>query len=313
MSLDSDARKYMELENSAMKESLQGMDIELYRKAAIELALGSERERMESIADHEITGDGLFVREYVPPRLGSTGAILLIHGGGFVFGSVEEYDPFARALSNQLGTRIFSVEYRLAPEYPFPSGAEDCVLAYEWLLSRADTFGISPDDILLLGDSAGGALCGYVSRKSVLRRIKKPAGQVLLYPMIGDPAGSESMRLYDRDYLLRSEDIEWFLRQYLQSQEHRLNPDFILTEPGQMAGYPATMVISAEFDPLRDSGESYASALMESGVRCISLRANGMVHGFMTNYELIPQSRLYLEMEGTFARSCFARSEERPL
>ena len=295
MALDPDVKKFLE-----MMKSMPPFDPNMPVGKARELELSEmarmPREEVNSLTEHKIPGSRIWLREYVPSKSAFTGALLFIHGGGYVFGSVETYDPFVRHFCNLSGMRIFSLEYRLAPENKFPAAHDDSFAAYQWLLNNSSDLKLDPGRISVMGDSAGGSLAAYVTHKSVASKTYAPASQVLLYPALGDSTSTASFRENGSGYLLTKEMMTWFGEQYRNSSiSEEARRKYHVQPEGNPESFPLSIVVTAEYDPLRDAGEQYAESMMRFGAKVVALRANGMIHGFMTNYLMIRQAEEYLK------------------
>jgi acetyl esterase len=214
--------------------------------------------------DHELPGTGpdVPVRIYWPSRSEPLPAVIIYHGGGFVFGGIESYDPLARRLCNALGAVVINVGYRLAPEDPYPAAPEDCFAAYRWVRSTAKDLGVDPERIAVLGDSAGANLSSVVCLMSRDRGIPLPACQVLLCPTV-DPHFTEST--HDRE-LTPPGGRDWWWKEYLGLAFDRPEAYATPLRAEDLSGLPPALVITAEYDELRDEGNAYADALHAAGV-----------------------------------------------
>jgi acetyl esterase len=207
--------------------------------------------------------------------------VLFIHGGGFVLGSVETHDNQARSICRATRSVVVSLDYRLAPETQFPGPVQDSYAALQWVAENVGDLGGDPERIAVAGDSAGGNLAAVTA---LLARDAGPAvcAQLLIYPVVDfDPDHPYPSRVDNAEgYFLTSEDMEWFSGNYVpagtDSHDPRLSP---LRAPS-LAGLPPAVVLTAEFDPLRDEGEAYAAALAEAGVEVHHHRFDGLIHGF---------------------------------
>ncbi|MCL4451221.1 MAG: alpha/beta hydrolase [Candidatus Thermoplasmatota archaeon] len=295
MTLDPDVKKFLEV-MKGMPSFDPSMPVEKARELELSEMASMQREDVKSIAEHKIPGSSIWLREYVPSKSASNGALLYIHGGGYVFGSVETYDPFVRHFCNLSGMRIFSLEYRLAPDNKFPAAHDDSFAAFQWLLNNASTLKVDPRRISVMGDSAGGSLAAYVTHKSVASKTVAPASQILIYPALGDSTLTESFRENGSGYLLTTEMMAWFWEQYRgQGIPEEELQGYQVKPVGDPESFPLSIVVTAQYDPLRDAGEQYAGGMMQFGAKVLSLRANGMIHGFMTNYVMIPTADEYLK------------------
>ncbi|GGS76980.1 putative lipase/esterase [Planobispora rosea] len=223
------------------------------------------------------TAGGVPVRIYRPEEDGRPlPAIVYFHGGGWVFGSVARNDALARDLAARNGAVVVSVDYRLAPEHPFPAAADDAWTAVRDVFARPGAYGADPERIAVCGDSAGGnvaAVAAWLARDAGLRL----AHQVLVYPVLDVAMDTPSYRAYATGFGLGADEMAWFVAQYGgDPADPRLAPLRLADKAGLA---PAT-VITAECDPLCDEGESYAARLAEAGVPVELRRYAGAVHGF---------------------------------
>ncbi len=240
--------------------------------------------------DIEVPGPNgpLPARVYRPDDEGKVPTIVFMHGGGFVIGDIETHDNQCRMVCREVGAVVVSVAYRLAPEAPFPAGVEDAVAATRWIAEHIADFGGDPDRLAIAGDSAGGNLAAVVAQ--VLRDEGGPrlAAQLLVYPST-DFAGDYPSRAENAEgYFLTLADMEWFANHYVGEAsdlaDRRLSP--LLAE--DLAGLPPAVVVTAEYDPLRDEGEAYAHALEREGVPVTLRRYDGLIHGFFDLGALSP-------------------------
>jgi acetyl esterase len=229
-----------------------------------------------SVEDRTIPGPAgdLPVRIYRPNGDGVVPTVVMFHGGGWVVGDLDTHDNTARALCRDCGAVVVSVDYRLAPEAPFPAAVEDALAATRWAAGN-DSLGGGP--LAVAGDSAGGNLAAVVCQQ--LRSGPAIAAQLLIYPGV-DVAGDYPSREENGvGYFLDTATMVWFLQQYATPGDFadvRLSP--LLDE--DLTGMPPAVVVTAEFDPLRDEGEAYAARLEQAGVPVTLRRFDGMIHGF---------------------------------
>jgi acetyl esterase len=215
------------------------------------------------------------MRIYRPADAGPHPTLMFIHGGGFVIGDLDTYDAQCRVLCARVGAVVASVDYRLAPEHPFPAGVEDALAALEWVAEN-----VAEDGLAIGGDSAGGNLSA-VTAQAWRGRSPALAAQLLLYPATDMLTERPSMLENAEGYLLTRDDMDWFRNHYLGGDESlpsdpRVSP--ALAE--DLAGLPPALVYTAQYDPLRDDGDAYAEALAKAGVPVIHRRFDGLVHGF---------------------------------
>lgn len=227
--------------------------------------------------------------------------IVFFHGGGWVTGDINSYHQVCAALALYTGCKVASVDYRLAPEHKFPLGFNDCyAVAKYFFLNAGELFGISPDRVILMGDSAGGNLAAAVSLKARDTRDFNPKRQVLIYPSVnnthGEDAPYESVRTNGKDYILTTQRIQEYMELYMQTEEDLLNPYFAPLCAADFSNQPATLIITAEFDPLRDEGEDYGEKLRAGGSTVVVYRMEQAIHGFFSLSAGMPQVKKSYEM-----------------
>jgi acetyl esterase len=220
-------------------------------------------------------------RIYRPDRDGPVPTMAFFHGGGFVIGDIETHDDQARLLCRDVGMVVVSIDYRLAPEHPFPAGFEDCLAATKWVGDNVGSLGGDPDRIVVGGDSAGG---NFAATVALATRESGPrlAAQFLIYPGVDfvEDADYPSRQENAEGYFLTAEDIVWFGEQYVPAGTDPTDPRLSPIRAADLAGAPPAVIGTAEFDPLRDEGEAYGKALANAGVEVRLQRYDGMIHGF---------------------------------
>jgi acetyl esterase len=274
MPLDPDLAKLLAILDRIGVRSLGEGTVEQARAAFERLTIGSRRPettpQVGSVQDAD--ADGIPVRIYRPDGDPAPTAIVFFHGGGFVIGSIETHDVQARNLCCRTGAVVVSVGYRLAPESPWPAAVEDCLAATEWALERFDRVAVA-------GDSAGGNLAAVVAQQ--LR--DRIAAQLLIYPAVDlaeDDDGRYPSRVENAEgYFLTEADMRFFEATYAATAQDRRDPRMSPLY-GELAGLPPAVLVTAEFDPLRDEGDAYAAALRDAGVTVEHRRYDGLIHGF---------------------------------
>jgi acetyl esterase len=250
------------------------------------------------VEDRKIPGPAgdVPVRVYTPFDAKDTTlpALVFFHGGGFVIGDLETHDDLCRCLANGSGCRVIAVDYRLAPEHPFPAAVDDCLAVTRYVAAHAAEFGIDPARLAVGGDSAGGNLAAVISQIAKLDA-NTPAisFQLLIYPVtqLGAAADTPSMRDNGKGYFLEKEGMDWFTRCYAPDHKHRTDPRLSPLLCADMKDLPPAYVVTAGFDPLRDEGRDYADKLDAAGVPVTYVNYPGMVHGFFSMRGLIPKAR----------------------
>ena len=255
-------------------------------------ASGGEPEPVGEVTDLTIAGPGgeLPLRLYRPASGRPRPALLYFFGGGWVLGTIDTADGVSRSLANSSGALVVVPGYRLAPEHPFPAAIDDCYAALRWVAGHAAEIGADPARLAVGGDSAGGNLAAAVALRA---RADGPAlaGQLLVYPNTDQLADDESMRAADDPYLFNRRSVAWYRQHYLASPADAANPLASPLRAESLAGLPPALVITAEYDPLRDQGEAYARRLADDGVPVELRRYQGMVHGFFTMAGTVAASR----------------------
>jgi len=234
----------------------------------------------------DLTVDGaagpLRARHYASPG-GGAGRPLLVffHGGGWVVGDLDSHDQPCRLLSRYADVHVLSVDYRLAPEHPFPAGIDDAVASFAWAVAHAAELGADPSRVAVGGDSAGGNLAAVVAQVTRDTGATQPAAQLLIYPGADASRDRPSKNLFADGYFLSRADMDWFLDHYcpgVDRHDPRVSP---LLHP-DLSGLAPAVVSTAAFDPLRDEGEAYAAALRVAGVPTVLRRATGLVHAYFS-------------------------------
>jgi acetyl esterase len=230
-----------------------------------------------------LTVNGHRARHYAPPEdAGPRPLLLFFHGGGFVVGDVDTHDAPCRILCRHAGVHVLSVEYRLAPEHPFPGYVEDALAAYEWARAHGRELG-ADGRVAVGGDSAGGNLAAVVAQET-----RSVDAQLLIYPAVDASRRRRSRELFGQGFLLTDELMTWYFGHFLEPGADPADPRRSpLLAPGLSNLAPA-LVITAGFDPLRDEGEAYAAALAAAGNRVVARRFSGLTHVFINCVGISP-------------------------
>jgi acetyl esterase len=240
---------------------------------------------MERVEDRTVPGPAgdIPIRVYTPIDRASGGVIAFFHGGGWVLSGLDGHDSLARRIAARSGAIVVSVGYRLAPEHPFPAANDDCWAVTEWLAEHAGEIEGDPSMLAVAGDSAGGNLAATVALRA--RDHSLPLRfQLLIYPCIDVDFERPSMIDNANGYFLTTSDMTWFWDCYVP-REHRSNPYAVPMRADDLRGLAPALVQTAEFDPLRDEGEAWATRLDDAGVPVTLTRYDGVVHGFVSRWE----------------------------
>jgi acetyl esterase len=222
-------------------------------------------------------------RLYVPGGLAPgtpTPLTIYFHGGGWVIGDLDTHDGVCRFLAAAAGTTVLAIDYRLAPEHPFPAAVEDAWAGFAWAVASAAELGIDPTRVAVAGDSAGGNLAAVVSLLARAGGGQMPAMQLLIYPPTDSAADLPSRRLFAEGFLLTKNDMDTFERCYLPPGTDAADPRASILLAPDLTGLPPAYVATAGFDPLRDEGEAYALRMREAGVQVALRRHPGLIHSF---------------------------------
>jgi len=262
------------------------------------------RARIQSSVDISIPGQegDIPARVYFPTEE-TGGLILYFHGGGHVIGSYEVFDGFSCLLSAESGATVVSVDYRLAPEHRFPAGLNDCYAAYCWAVEHfASEFGRQVGRIAVIGDSAGGAMAAGVTFLARRDGRRMPDFQALIYPMLAGDRETESRRRNGEGFLVTRAMISYYMELYAARPEDASDPLFAPSLQPDLTGLPPALIITADLDPLRDEGESYARRLRTAGVDVIYTCYGGTIHGFVKRYREIDKGRAAISQVATTVR-----------
>lgn len=250
---------------------------------------------MAEVRELELAGAGfaapLAARFYRPTPDDRAPAILFFHGGGFVLGDLDTHDASCRRLAAASGCAVLAVDYRLAPEHPFPAAPDDCIAALRWLRTHAQGIGADAARVALAGDSAGGALAAATALRNRDEGGAPLRAQALIYPTLDHyGGGSPSYEAFGSGYGLTLASMVWFWDRYLPDASAGVPAYAAPLRAPSHRGLPPTLVITAEYDVLRDEGERYARALEAAGVECRASRYDGMNHGFAGLAGLLPEA-----------------------
>lgn len=238
-------------------------------------------DRKIMVGDREIP-----VRIFKPKKAKEFKVLLFFHGGGWVTGNIDSYTNICANMAQQTGQIVVSVDYRLAPEHPFPAGLLDCYFAAKTIFKDNTLFRSRPEEITLIGDSAGGNLAAAVSLMASETGEFKPTRQILLYPATyhdhSENSPFPSIRENGTDYVMTSKRIQDYMDLYIRNEKDRTNPYVAPLLAKDLSNQPKTLIITAEYDPLRDEGEAYGMRLREFGNTVTITRMKDALHGFLS-------------------------------
>ena len=265
---------------------------------------------LRSVEDRAVTGDDfdIPVRVYTPETESVPGGLpilVFLHGGGWVFGDIDTHDALCRLLAHQAACLTVSVDYRLAPEYKFPIGLEDCLAALDWVGANASSIGGDPSRLAIGGDSAGGNLAA-----AACQAVRDKGGppiifQLLIYPAVDFTADMTSPRSNGAGYGLSDGAIAWMRECYLNDPFDATDPRASPAMAKDLSGLPPALIQTAEFDPLHDEGLAYAEALRSAGGTAIHINYPGMIHGFMRMGTMVDDAAVAIDDAANALRGMF--------
>jgi acetyl esterase len=266
-------------------------------------AAGGKVEPVFEVTDATFPGpDGeLPVRVYRPSAGRPLATLVYFFGGGWTLGGIDTSDGVCRALANAAGCLVVTPGYRLAPEHPFPAAVHDCLAAVNWVAGNADALGADPTRIAVGGDSAGGNLAAVTALRA---RDQGPplAAQLLVYPNTCHRADTDSLRDNGDRWMFNRHSVDWYWRNYLPDPGAGRDPRVSPLLATDLSGLAPALVITAEYDPLRDEGERYAERMRAAGVPVELTRYDGMAHGFFTMSGVLPDARRAVAQAAGFLR-----------
>jgi acetyl esterase len=246
------------------------------------------------------------VRKYSPRNGRDLPALVYFHGGGWVIGDLDSVDWLCRSLAIAADCVVFSADYRLAPEHKFPIAVEDSYWVTRWIAENGIAQNIDPRRMAVGGDSAGGNLATAVCLMAHDRGGPPIVYQLLIYPITNHAFETDSYRKYADGYYLTAKDMRWFWNHYLRDQRDGENPYASPLLAKDLSSQPPALVITAEFDPLRDEGEAYAKRLQEASVPAKISRYDAVVHGFL-DFADLKQTRAAIDEAAAELGKVFAR------
>ena len=309
MTLDPEAKAYLEASAALNLPPIaeQGA-VEARRVARMRApGLGGPPEPVAQVADASVPGPAgpVPVRVYRPAGE-LLGAVAFFHGGGWVTGDLDTHDTACRGIANRSRSLVVAVDFRNAPEHPYPAGLDDCFAATEWLGSHAGDLGGPSGPLAVCGDSAGGNLAAAVALRARERGGPSLAAQVLVYPVLDRDFDRPSYLAAATGYGLTRDSMRWYWEQYRVDELDPLPAEVAPLRAEDLRGLPPALVVTCEFDPLRDEGAEYARRLAAAGVPVVHLDEPGMIHGHLRMAGVMARTEKTWEDIGRFLRERFA-------
>ncbi len=261
--------------------------------ASTQLAEGPRRQDI-AVRDLRIPGaDGeIGARLYTPDGVAARSPLLVFfHGGGFVIGDLDSHNAPCEFLAAEAAVRVLSVDYRMAPEHPFPAAADDAVAAFRYAVTEADALGADPDAIALGGDSAGGNLTAVAAHQLARAGGARPAFLLMFYPATDSNRQTRSRQLFGDGYFLTNAAMDWFVDHYAPDRATRTDERFAILHAADLSGLPPSYLATGGFDPLRDEGEAFGRRLADAGCAVVLRRHSDLIHGYINFLGLGPRPR----------------------
>jgi acetyl esterase/lipase len=313
MPLDQHTKRLLDMISAGRRDDRGELSAESLRRSMVHLAAAADARRIPigGLEDRHLPSSAgpMLVRVYTPcgPASEPLPCIVYFHGGTGVFCDVATHDGLCRMLANSSGCRVISVDYRLAPEHPFPAAIEDGSWATSWISAHSSEFGIDSERLIVAGDSAGGTIAAVVCQLAARDNGPRIALQLLICPVTDLAEERESRRAFADGYFIERSTLEWAKDQYCAGadlSDFRISP----LRATSLAGLPPAQIHTAEFDPMRDEGEAYANALAEAGVPVQYACHAGLIHHFYCMAGAIPRARTVLASIGDAVRKAISNA-----
>ncbi len=296
--LDAEARLLLDLMDQAVKSGrpqLHTLPHKVGRAAVDKMSEGNEADppAVAAVDDGVLAGPGgdIGFRRYRPLGVaaGVLPTLIYYHGGGFVIGTIETHDSTCRRLANTSRCQVISIDYRLAPEFPFPAAIDDGMAAFRHIRDNAASFGADAARLAIGGDSAGGNIAAVVCQACRDAGESGPAFQMLIYPATDYSVPSASRQEFAQGYFLTKDLIDWFWEAYGADEPDKSDLRVSPLLAKDFAGLPPAFVLTAGYDPLRDEGRAYADRLIDAGIKTTYVNYPGTIHGFFTLTRFLKQ------------------------
>ncbi|MFK7914503.1 MAG: alpha/beta hydrolase [Pseudomonadales bacterium] len=306
MPLDSDTKNMLDMLQQMGVPDFADTTPEQARAMSLS-APPAEPTAVASVADQVLaTGAGNVPVRIYRPENPNGAALMYFHGGGWVVGSIESHDETCRELCSTAAVTVISVDYRLAPETIYPGAVEDCFAATAYIAEHASDFDIDPNRIAVGGDSAGGNLAAAVALMARDQGTPALAFQLLIYPVTDANFERQSCIDNAEGYFLTTRAMRWFWDHYVPDEAMRNEPLASPLQAANLANLPPALLLTAEFDPLRDEGEAFAAALSAAGNAVTHTRYDGLVHGFFGMQQTVAAARPAMQQASAALRAALA-------
>lgn len=292
----------LDKESAALLEQMEAEGIKPIAEMTVEEARGltamladlyGEGPEMAKVRNGRVRVSGGFVPyRLLIPSENPKGVIVYYHGGGWVIGALDDFETFGRILAQRTGCAVMLVDYRMAPEYRFPTAVDDAWAALRWADQHLDEIAGARVPLIVAGDSAGGNLAAVMTHRAKAAGGPKIALQVLAYPVTDCDMDTTTYTDPENQLTLDRAAMAWFWDHYAPVAEHRVHPDVSPLRTHDFEGLPPAVVLTAEHDVLRDEGELYVARLLKSGVPTKHVRVLGQMHGFLTMVNVLPGAQI---------------------
>ncbi len=310
MPLDPQTKVYLDQMAALNMPPLSALPLQVVRQGvAAQVASAPASEPVAKVENRTIPGPAgeIPVRIYTPEGSGPFPVLVFFHGGGWVICNLDTHDGSCRSLANGAGCIVVSVDYRLAPEHKFPAAPEDCYAATLWVAEHAAELNGDASRLAIGGDSAGGNLTAVVAQMARDQGGPPLVFQLMIYPATDFTSQAPSKTENAEGYFLTLDDMGWFENHYLNSEADRLNPLASPLLAADLSNLPPALILTAEYDPLRDEGEQYGQRLQAADVPVIVRRYHGLIHGFFGMALIVDEAKRAVEETSQTLREAFAR------
>lgn len=309
MALDSKVKEYLEtISGGAPLNTLEPEEARFIAKMDFKQTSGTP-EQVKVVKDQKIPvkNGEIDIRIFTPFGDGPFPVLVYYHGGGWVLGDIDDFSALMQSLAAATNAIVVGVNYRLAPEYKFPTAVEDSYAAFLWVAKNIEKYNGNPAKIAVIGDSAGGNLAAVTSILARDNGGPRITYQVLIYPATDLRLNSNSLNELSEGYFLSKEDMIWFRDQYLSKSEDQFNPLGSPLLKEDLTELPQALIITAEYDPLKDEGEAYGEKLKAASVKVDLVCFEGMIHTFVAKAKLFEQAKEAIDLIANTLKSAFTK------